>query len=33
MKAYTSDIISELLAKGQACPTSSGATFDHTHDA
>ena len=23
-KAYTSDLISKLLAKGQACPTSSG---------
>ena len=24
MKAYASNLISELLAKGQACPTSSG---------
>ena len=25
MKAYTSDLISDLLAKGQACPTFSDA--------
>ena len=30
MKAYNSDLISELLAKGQACPTSSGSGHSGT---